>query len=159
MADILLNRLKDQKVVKGERCWERDQLSNLAIRALEESGRNDEVIPLCEREARLTKSYERLVRRMMKAGRLDDADRYIAHGVAATYQDLPGIASSLRRLRTQIRLEHKDWASVLTYHVCEFVESPSLADYEEVKKAAAKMKRWPVARSLLLEYLQSGTLP
>lgn len=62
-------------------------------------------------------------------------------------------------MRVQIRLDHKDWASVLAYHVCEFVESPSIADYGEVKKAAAKMKRWPVVRSLLLEYLQSGILP
>ncbi|MDR1657800.1 MAG: SWIM zinc finger family protein [Deltaproteobacteria bacterium] len=159
VADDLLKRLEKSKPTASDRSWGRDQLSNFAIHALEESGRRDEIIPLCEQEAPLTKSYVRLVGRLMEAGRTDDAERYITTGIAATYKDLAGIASSLRKLRIQILSSRKDWAGVITHHVCEFVEDPSTSDYGEVKKAAAKMKLWPQIRTLLLEYLQSGALP
>ena len=159
VADDLLERLKKSKPNAASRSWGRDQLSNFAIHALEESGRQDEIIPLCEQEASLTKSYVRLVRRLMEVGRTEDAERYIAKGVADTYKDSPGIASSLRKLRLQILSARKDWAGVITHHVCEFVEEPSTSDYGEAKKAATKMKLWPQIRPLLLEYLQSGALP
>ncbi len=159
VADELLGRLKKRETFQENRRWKRDRLSDITIHALEESGRHDEIVPLCEQEAKLTKSYERLVRRLLAAGRSDDAERHIARGVAATYSDLPGIASSLLKLRAQIYSDRKDWAGVLAHHVCEFVESPSTADYEEVKRAATKMKRWPAVRASLLEYLRSGTSP
>jgi uncharacterized Zn finger protein len=95
----------------------------------------------------------------MDAGRFDDAERYIAQGVAATYKDLAGIAASLRRMRVQIFSDRQDWTRVLVYYVCEFVESPSKSAYGEVKKLADKVKQWPQIRALLLEYLKSGTLP
>ncbi len=72
VADELLDRLQKQKTITGSRDWRRDGLSNLAIQALEKSGRGDEVIPLCGREAKLTKSYDRLVLRLMEAGRIKE---------------------------------------------------------------------------------------
>lgn len=159
VADKLLSQLQKQAASENYKNWERDQLSKFAIHALEKSGRDAEIIPLCEQEAPLTMSYERLVSRLLKAGRFDEAERYIALGVAITCAELPGIAASLRRLRTEIYFDRADWPRVLIYHVCEFVESESTNNYAEVEKVAARIQLWPQVRTLLLEYLQSGVVP
>ena len=55
LADRLLARLHGLKGPKGaddfSRNYERDRLSDWAIHALEQAGREDEIIPLCIAEA------------------------------------------------------------------------------------------------------------
>ena len=65
LADRLVLRLKKMKRSRGQddfsRNYERDRLSNWAIHALDQAGRKDEIMPLCEAEAKKTGNYERLV--------------------------------------------------------------------------------------------------
>ena len=81
VADILIERLNQMQPVKGEdsfsRSYRRDSLSNWIIRALENSGRHEEIIPLCEQEAVRTGSYERLVNALREANRLEEAEQWI----------------------------------------------------------------------------------
>jgi hypothetical protein len=87
LADRLLARLQAWKDTKGgdsSSCdYRRDRLSDWAIHALEQAGREDEIIPLCEAEAPKTASYDRLVKRLIAAHRYEDADRWIRKGIAA----------------------------------------------------------------------------
>ncbi|MYA22722.1 MAG: hypothetical protein F4Z30_08015, partial [Gemmatimonadetes bacterium] len=75
VSDRLAQRIETSKDTKGELHYERDRLTDWLIRALEKAGRQDEIIPLCEREAPITFSYERLVDRLMAKRRWEEARR------------------------------------------------------------------------------------
>lgn len=55
--------------------YHRDRLTDWIFVTLEKSNRQQEIIPLCEREAQITGSYVRLVRRLIKAGNHERASR------------------------------------------------------------------------------------
>jgi uncharacterized Zn finger protein len=79
----------------------RDQISRWLIEALEKAGRWNEIIPLCEREAPLTFSYERLVDYLMAEKRWEEAEQWCLKGIAGMPSHYAGLCSSLRhRLQT-----------------------------------------------------------
>ena len=129
LADVLLARLKEYLPGRGEdgysRNYRRDTLTNWIIQALEESGRKEEVIPLCEREAEKTASYERLVKALIKARRWKEAEDWIHKGIRATEKKWPGIASNLRTNLKEIRAKTGDWHRVAAIEADEFFGSPS----------------------------------
>ena len=69
------------------RSYHRDQLSNWIIRAFENAGRQEQIIPLCEQEAVKTGSYTRLVDALRKAKRLGEAEQWIHRGIKATQKE------------------------------------------------------------------------
>lgn len=163
LSDRLLVRLKRFKGLRGaedfSRNYERDRLSDWAIHALERSGREQEVIPLCETEAAKTGSYHRLVRLLMNAGRYGEAESWIFKGIHATGKKWPGIASGLRDKLREIRTFEKNWPAVAAMQVEEFVRHPSRQAFTECKKAGGKANAWPKVREHLLRYLEKGKLP
>ena len=78
LADRLLVRLKDIKLAKGlddfSAKFQRDRISDWAIHALDRAGRKDDVIPLCEAEAKKTGNYDRLVKLLFSAKRFEEAE-------------------------------------------------------------------------------------
>jgi uncharacterized Zn finger protein len=163
LADRLLNRLKglkpDAKIDDFSRKYARDRLSDWVIHALERSGREREIIPLCESEAANTGSYERLVRRFMDARRYEDAERWIHQGIQATKEKWPGIASGLRDKLREIRTLEKNWPVVAAMRAEDFARYPSRQAFTECKNACGKVKTWPRVRECLLRYLEKGELP
>lgn len=163
LADRLLKRLSGSKGVNiadnFSRSYARDQLSNWAIHALERADRKDEIIPLCEAEARKTGSYERLVKLLMAARRREEAERWIREGVEATEKDWPGIAANLRDRLREIRTRQRNWPVVAAMQAEKFVRDPYLEIFTDCKKAAGKIKAWPKVRGCILAYLESGRLP
>jgi uncharacterized Zn finger protein len=163
VADRLLERLNNFQSVKGEdsfsRSYCRDNLTNWIIRALENSGRHEEIIPLCEQEAVKTGSYSRLVDVLRKAKRLEEAEQWIHKGIKATQKPSPGIASHLRDTLREMREKEGNWLQVTGFRVEDFIQMPSLHGYKEMKKAAEKGKVWPTVRAATLLYLEKGKLP
>ena len=163
LADSLLTRLKGLKSAKRtddyRRNYFRDQLSDWAIHALERSGREQEIIPLCETEAAKTGSYDRLVRLLMDARRYGEAESWIFKGINATKKKWPGIASGLRHKLQEIRTFEKNWPAVAAMQAEEFVRHPSRQAFTDCKKASGKAKAWPKVREHLLHYLEKGDLP
>ena len=163
LADGLLAQLKASKAVRGRddfsRSFARDRLSGWAIEALERAGRKQEIIPLCETEAKITGSYDRLVLRLMNARRHEDAEHWIQEGIRATRDKWPGIASSLREKLREIRTRQKNWPVVAAMQAEEFVRQPSWTNFTSCRKAAGKVNSWPEVRAHLLDYLESGKLP
>ncbi|MHB1382087.1 MAG: SWIM zinc finger family protein [Thermoleophilia bacterium] len=163
LADRLLARLHDLKSAEGDgdfsRNYARDQLSDWAIHALERAGRKDEIIPLCEAEAKRTSSYDRLVKRLVATRRYEDAGRWIQEGLGATKEKWPGIAASLRDQLREIRVLKKNWPAVAAMQAEEFVRQPSRKTFTDCKQAAGKVKVWPQVREYLLDYLEKGELP
>lgn len=163
LADRLSAQLKTLKTTKRgddfHRSYERDRLCDWVIHALERAGREKEIIPLCEAEARKTGSYDRLVKRLVLAKRYEDAERWIQEGIKATKKKLPGIAAGLRDKLREIRTVEKNWPVVAAMQVEEFLRHPSRQAFMECKKSCEKAKAWPDVRESLLHYLEKGDLP
>ena len=163
LADRLLARLKEMKHSSGlddlSRRYERDRLSDWAVHALEQAGRKDEIITLCEAEAKKTGSYERLVKFLVSAGRYEEAERWIRVGIGAIKNKWPGTAARLRGQLREIRKRQKNWPAVAAIQAEEFVRQPSRLTFTECKKAAGKVKAWPEVRESLLHYLEKGEPP
>lgn len=161
-ADQLLGRLKTfDEVKKGDFSsrYERDRFSDWAIHALEEAGREKEIIPLCESEARLTGSYERLIKRLMTENRYEEAETWIQKGIAKIKKEWPGTASRLRERLQEIRRMQKNWPVVAAMAVDEFVRSPSQQTFSECRKATEKTNHWAKVREFLLRFLETGNPP
>jgi uncharacterized Zn finger protein len=163
LSDRLLLRLKELKSAQGaddfSRRYEPDRLSNWAIRALEQAGRESEIIPLAEAEAKKTGGYGRLVNLLVAARRYEEAEHWIQEGIRIVKDKWPGIAAGLRQKLREIRTRQKNWPVVAAIQVEEFVRRPSRQAFEECKKAAAKAKAWPKVRESLLQYLEKGEPP
>ena len=162
VADRLLERLNNFQPVKGEdsfsRSYRRDRLTDWIIRALENSGRHEEIMPLCEQEAVKTGSYSRLVDVLREAKCLEEAEQWIHKGIKATQKQSPGIASHLRDTLRDMREKEGNWLEVAGFQVEDFIQMPSLHGYKEMKKAAEKAKVWPTVRTAALLYLENGKL-
>ena len=163
VADRLLERLNKFQPVKGEdsfsRNYHRDSLTNWIIRALENSGRQEEVIPLCEREAAATGSYTRLVDALRKARRLEEAEQWIHKGIKTTQKQWPGIAKQLKDTLREMREREGNWLKGAAFRTEDFLQSPSLHTFQDMKKVAEKAKAWPEVRAATLLYLETGKLP
>jgi len=163
LADELQTRLKKLKPVKGPdaylRRYHRDRIGDWAIHALERAGREEEAIRLCMVEAGKTGSFARLVERLMAAGRLEEAERWIKMGIVATASDRPGAAAGLRDSFREIRVRQKNWPVVAALEVEDFVRQPGAETFDECRKAARKAGVWPPVREALLAHLETGKPP
>jgi uncharacterized Zn finger protein len=163
VTDILIERLNTLKTESGEdsfsRNYRRDGLTNWIIRALDNSGRQKEIIPLCEQEAVKTGSYERLVNALITAKRFEEAEQWIHKGIQATQKELPGIAKHLRDTLRGMREKEGNWLKVAAFRVDDFLGSPSLHTFIEMRKAAERAKVWPDVRKAAILYLEKGKLP
>ncbi len=163
LADRLLVKLRNWKPERPEdtffRPYGRDNLSNEVIRALENASRAEEVLELCLREAELTGSYERLVRKLRSAGRIKEAEEWIRKGVKATENKYPGIASSLKNALMDIRQRKKDWPFVAALRAEEFFAVPGLKTFQNLQKACEKTNVWDAIRKASFSYLETGACP
>jgi uncharacterized Zn finger protein len=163
VADKLIVRLAEFKLEKGEdgfsKNYRRDRLSNWIIQALENAGRPEEIIPVCEQEAVKTGSYPRLVDALRKAKRFGEAEQWIFKGIKATQKQWPGIAKRLKDTLREMREKEEDWLKVTAFRAEDFIQSSSLPTFQDTKKAAEKAKVWPEVRAAALRYLEIGKVP
>jgi len=163
LAEKLLQRLKTSASTRGEdrfsRDYRRDRLVDWVIVALENADRQDEIIPLCEREAIETGSYVRLAKRLLAAGRREEAEQWIHEGINAVQNRWPGIASELRAILRGIREQEEDWLSVAAFHGDDFLTHPTLETFKALREAAERAEAWPSVRTAAIHYLETGELP
>ncbi len=163
VADELLQRLEYSPPATddqyGSPNYRRDHLSNWIIQALEHAGRNDEIVPLCEREAEVTGSYERLVNQLQQAERWGEAEHWIRQGIDTMQERWPGIASQLREALRGMREQSGDWHQVTALRAEAFFHQPGFNTFEELRKAAEQAEVWPVVRDAAMHYLETGEHP
>ncbi|HDK82394.1 MAG TPA: SWIM zinc finger domain-containing protein, partial [Nitrospirae bacterium] len=163
LADRLLNRLNSMRPEKDgnsfSRDYRRDRMTDEIIRALENAGRQEEVITLCLKEAEITSSYDRLVKHLRKARRDAEAEEWIRKGIAVTLDKWPGIANGLKEELLDIRRRKRDWNFVAAVLVDDFRENPSLDAFKELKKASEKAHVWETVRKAVLHFLENGKKP
>lgn len=163
VADKLAPRLQQSRATKAadsfSRNYRRDNLSNWLIQALKNAGRQEEIIPLCEREAEETGSYLRLISHLKEAKRWADAEQWIHKGIKATQKQLPGIATQLHTSLRELRERQKNWPWVAAFYAEEFFQHPGAHTFLELQKAAGKAGVWPAVRAAAMHYLETGELP
>ncbi|MGD0481381.1 MAG: hypothetical protein ABSA42_14495 [Terracidiphilus sp.] len=158
VADLLAQRLKTP-VKEGDdfhRRYQRDRISYWLIDALKKAGRKDEVLAVCEREARATDSYERLVKLLVDEKRYDEAERWAIEGIEKTASKLPGIASSLGKLMGEAAHQRGRWETVAAHAAWEFFDHPSREKFHPLMTASAKAGCQESVRSFALGFLETG---
>ncbi len=139
--------------------FHRDNIANRLINALERAGREDEIIPLCEREAKITGSYVRLVDRLMDAERWDDAEEWIRRGIEVVDENWPGIGNELRNKMREARERTDDLVYVAALRVDDLFSDPNHENFKKLKKAAEKANVWGAIGSWIMEFLETGVIP
>jgi len=163
LAGQLARRLTQDRPAKSQDAFSknlrRDRLSNWLILALERAGRRDEVIPLCRQEAERTGSYLRLVERLKKTKRWEEAEQWIRKGIAANEKRWPGVADQLRAAFRELRQRQQDWPAVAALRADDFFGEPSLGTFQGLEKAAQRAGVWPAVRAAAMRYLETGARP
>jgi uncharacterized Zn finger protein len=161
VADVLAQRAKSP--VKEDdpfsRKYQQERIADWLIRALENAGRNDEILTVCEQEARVSGSYERLVQRLIEMKRYDEAQRWAAEGIEKTVAKLPGIASSLEKLLGEMAVQRRQWPIAAAHAALGFFTHPSRESFQQLLKAAAKAGCPDSIRGIALNFLETGVSP
>ena len=137
----------------------RDRLANWLIDALENAGRRKEIIPLCEREAPITFSYDRLVDRLMAGRRWEEARRWCRQGIEAVPSRYAGLKKRLRQQLRKINQRTGNPLSGLALQAEEFFAEPSLAGFQALCKAARKARIGKGVEAWGRYYLETGRRP
>ena len=123
------------------------QLTGWLIAALEQTGREDEIIPLREREAEITGDYIQLIDLLIEEKHYEDAENWCQKAIANTDPNHPGTISDIEdRLRT-IQEKTGDHLSAATFYAEDFFSNPSLHTFQELCKSAQKAKVGPVVEA------------
>ena len=161
-ADELARRLKSDTRIGSNfhDKYQRERIADWLVRALTSAGRDDEVIAVREREARITGSYERLVPLLIERKRYDDAERWAAEGIQKTVREAPGIADQLAKSMGEIARLRRQWDVVAAHAAWEFFERPGPEKFAAIWSAAAKRAKCQEAvQRLASEFLETGNLP
>lgn len=155
LADELQKRL----AVKQTDKYLRNQLTGWLIAALEQTGREDEIIPLREREAEITGDYIQLIDLLIEEKHYEDAENWCQKAIANTDSNHLGTISDIEdRLRT-IREKTGDHLSAATFYVDDFFSNPSLHTFQELCEAAQKAKVGPAVEAWARYFMETGHLP
>ncbi len=154
VADRLAERLQATEPEEG-----RDYVADWLIRALEEAGRRDEIIPLCEREAPVTFNYERLVERLMAEDRWEEARRWCRQGIEALPFDQPEIEDELLRQLLTINEGSGDSPEGLSLQAEGFFADPSVSGFQALCKGARRARLGEAVEAWARHYLETGRRP
>ncbi len=139
--------------------YQRDKLANWLIACLRHAGRDEEILPLCQEEARLTHSYQRLVALLIEKERWEEAKQWAREGIEKTQKQWPGIANRLREQIRELAEREGDWSSVAAMRADAFFTHPSLHSLRELEQAADKAGYGPEVRAAALRFLETGVRP
>lgn len=160
VADILMAGFKDRLRASKEEDWyDLDGQRCKIASALENAGREDEVVDLLVSSLKKTHCYESLVNLLLRLDRRDEAIAWCRKGIVACMKDAPGISVSLRNKMRSFAEEKGDDLLVAAYDTLKFLSYPGLSEYEQMRKSCMRVKKWEKVRDLALKYLETGRRP
>ncbi|HII02170.1 TPA: SWIM zinc finger domain-containing protein [Methanosarcinaceae archaeon] len=160
-AEILKTRLReiDEGYCPDYSSWDRKRVADRLVRALKNAGLFEEAIPICEREAEATGSYDRLVGVLLEAGRKEKAVEWIYRGIGKTREEKPGMAHSLRNLLIETKEKEGDLFFAAALQAEEFFRGPELSSYLKMRETSEKAGVWQEVREIAHRYLEKGDMP
>ena len=163
VCDRLAQRLEAIEPVAEEDAFlpnfKRSQIADWLTRALEKAGRQDEIIPLWEREAPISNTYAHLVDLLIAKRRWEDARRWCRQGMEATATIYPGIEAALHKQLQTINERSGNPLAGLALQAEEFFAAPGLAGFQELCKAARKARVGKGVEAWARHYLETGRRP
>lgn len=161
VADVLEQRAKSPANEDDpfSRKYQHEHIADWLIQALENAGREGEILAVCEREARVSGSYKRLVQRLIEMKRYDEAERWAAEGIEKTIAKLPGIASGLEKLLGEMAIQRRQWPIAAAHAALGFFTNPSRESFQQFLKAAANAGCEDSVRGFALNFLETGVSP
>lgn len=159
LADDLILRLSKIKRIEKKQygdLYKQNQILRMTIRALENSNRGNEILPLCEKQANLTGDYTLLIDLLIQKKKYQSAMEWVQEGLQRTKNNSD---SSLRTRLETILSSTKDYNALALYYTEEFVARPTEETFLDCKKSASRIKKWTKVRPHLMEYLETGTYP
>lgn len=163
VADILLSRLDAlptaQKKNDFSTSYRRQQIMDWAVDALQQCGRDVDIIPLLQREAPITQCYGALVEQLLAEGRRTEAEAAAVDGFRQTIDSSSGIAWSLETKLCSMAQEDKNLPLVAAYRALEFFNRPSLESYKTLEQASKAVGQWHAAREAAIGFLETGKRP
>jgi uncharacterized Zn finger protein len=130
--------------------------------ALAEAERSDEILAHYEREARITQSYQRLVRFLIDHDRYAEAESWAQEGIEATRDSLPGISAGLTTMMSEVAQLRGREDIVASHAAQKFFARPSRQTYEELIAAAGKIHDQTVQQQVqqtARNFLKTGEAP
>jgi uncharacterized Zn finger protein len=163
LADALLEKLSrapKPEYKKGKHdfssCYERDRISEFIVEAFRQSGRQNEILPLYEREVKLTGCWPKLVEELISLKRLDDAFKKAEQGVIDLGDTLPGVVNTLEEHLIKISEQKGDLHYICRLRQRKFIDRPSLAAFHQLRDIAREMREWETVRNWAIYYLETG---
>lgn len=151
---------------KTDRCsldfsgtYQRKGVMNWLIRAYQQSGGQEKILPLLEKEADICQNYEQLVDALLATGDRELARQWCIRGFAKTSEKVRGIAANLQKRLREMALMEKRYDLVAAYRAQDFFDRATLETYKELRKAGEKAGAWPIIRTAVLGFLESGHRP
>ena len=155
LADELQKRLN---AIRSDNDLRR-QVTGWLIAALEQTGREDEIIPLREREAEITGEYTQLIDLLIGEKHYEEAKNWCQKAITNTDPNHLGNISDIEdRLRT-IQEKTGDYLSAAAFYADDFFSNPSLHTFQELCKSAQKAKVRPAVEAWARYFLETGHLP
>ncbi len=162
-ADVLLDRLSKLPTKKQRDDFStshrRRRVMNRAIQALENSDRDEEIIPLFEREAPITDCFELFVDRLVTENRTEEAKMVAIDAVKKARGKHDGTAWNLAAKLREMASAEKDHPLAAAYRALEFFNRPTLHLYQPVIEELIETDLWPSVREGLLDFLETGVRP
>jgi uncharacterized Zn finger protein len=141
------------------RKYQHEHIADWLILALENAGREDEILAVCEQEARVSGSYERLVKRLIERKQYEQAERWAGEGIEKTAAKLPGIASSLEKLLDEMAIQRRQWPIAAAHAALGFFSHPNRDSFQKLLEGAAKADCENSIRGIALNFLETGASP
>ena len=163
VCDRLAQRLEAIEPVAEEDAFlpnfKRSQMADWLTRALEKAGRQDEIIPLWEREAPITNTYAHLVDLLIAKRRWEEARYWCRQGMEATPSTYPGIEATLHKKLQTINERSGNPLAGLALQAEEFFAAPGLFGFQDLCKAARKARLGQGVEAWTRHYLETGRRP
>ena len=155
LADELQKRLN---AIRSDNDLRR-RVTGWLIAALVQTGREDEIIPLREREAEITGDYIQLIDLLIDEKHYEDAEHWCQKAIANTNPNHPGTISDIEDRLRAIQEKTGDYLSAAAFYADDFFSNPSLHTFQELCKSAQKAKVGPAVEAWARYFLETGHLP
>jgi uncharacterized Zn finger protein len=137
----------------------RDKLVDRLVVALRGAGRDDEIIALCEREAKITGNYERLVKLLVAAERWQETIDWSRRAIEAGARDYYGMEAFFRTTATVACEQLGDHAGAAALRADEFFALPGPKTFSALLEAADRVKARKPVEKAARRFLETGALP
>jgi uncharacterized Zn finger protein len=130
-------------------------LKHWQVRAYEESGWTDRIIPFYKRE----KDYVNLVEALLKEGKRDEARQNCILGCGKSLEKDTYTFEKLHNFLRDMAEDENRHDLAAAYRSDDFWAQPSVESYIALWEAAEKAKCWPAVREAVLHFLETGIRP